>query len=145
MIPRLNVFFSILTANTLIFHLLTKVKIVTLCRSLMKVLTQSDTGSPTNLYRKKSFTWPYTNFDSLSPIQYKVNLVSVLVYRAYHICSSYLSFHEKVCSIKPFFQLNQFPIYPIDRIIRNFLDRQYSTVSKLQDVPKLPSLFSIFA
>ena len=102
--------------------------------------THSDNTFSTNLYRKKTFTGLYTNFDSLSPIQYKINLISVLIYRAYHICSSYLSFHEKVCSIKRFLQQNQFPIYLINRIIKKFLDRQYSTINKLQNVPKLPVL-----
>ena len=104
------------------------------------MVTHSDNTFSTNLYRRKTFTGLYTNFDSLSPIQYKINLISVLIYRAYHICSSYLSFHEQVCSIKRFLQQNQFPIYLINRIIKNFLDRQYSTINKLQNVPKLPVL-----
>ena len=45
-----------------------------------------------------------------------------------------------MCSIKRFLQQNQFPIYRINRIIKNFLDRQYSTINKLQNVPKLPVL-----
>ena len=45
-----------------------------------------------------------------------------------------------MCSIKRFLQQNQFPIYLINRIIKNFLDRQYSTINKLQNVPKLPVL-----
>ena len=107
---------------------------------LVVMVIHSDNTFSTNLYRKKTFTGLYTNFDSLSPIQYKINLISVLIYRAYHICSSYLSLHEQVCSIKRFLQQNQFPIYLINRIIKNFLDRQYSTINKLQNVPKLPVL-----
>ena len=102
------------------------------------MVTHSDNTFSTNLYHKKTFTGLYTNFDSLSPIQYKINLISVLIYRANHICSSYLSFHEQMCSIKRFLQQNQFPIYLINRIIKNFLDRQYSTINKLQNVPELP-------
>ena len=104
------------------------------------MVPHSDNIFSTNLNLKKTFTGLYTNFDSLSPIQYKINLISVLIYRAYHICSSYLSFHEQVCSIKRFLQQNQFPIYLINRIIKKFLDRQYSTINKLQNVPKLPVL-----
>ena len=94
------------------------------------------------LYCKKSFTGFHTNFDSLSPIQYLINLISVLVYRGHNICSSsYLSFHEQACSIKRFLQQKQVPIYLVNRIIRNSLERQYIAINTLQNVPKLPVLF----
>ena len=93
------------------------------------LVSHSDNGFSTNLYRKKSFTGLYTNFDSLSPIQYKASFIFVLIYRAYHICSSYLSFHEQVCIIRWFLQQNRFPIYLSNQVIKNFLDRQYNTKS----------------
>ena len=104
------------------------------------LVMHSDYGFSTNLYRKETFTGLYTNFESLSPIQYKVNLIAVLIYRAYHICSSYLSFHKQVCSIKRFLLQNRFPIHLINRVIRNFLDKQYVTKIKSQNVPKLSVL-----
>ena len=36
---------------------------------------------------KKTFTGLYTDFASLAPNKYKNNLISVLIYRAFHICS----------------------------------------------------------
>ena len=54
------------------------------------LVIRDDNGFATNLYRKKTFTGLYANFESLSPSKYKVNLVTVLVYRAFHICSSVL-------------------------------------------------------
>ena len=104
------------------------------------LVTHSDNGFSTNLHRKKTFTGLYTNFESLSPIKYKVNLIVVLIYRAYHICSSYLSFHEQVCIIKRFLQQNRFPIYLINRVIKIFLDKQNITKIKSQNVSKLPVL-----
>ena len=71
------------------------------------LITHSDSGFSTNLYRKKTYSGLYTNFESFSPIQYKVNLISVLIYRAYHICSSNVAFHEQVVKIKRFLQYNR--------------------------------------
>ena len=102
------------------------------------LVTHDDNDFSTNLYRKKTFTGLYTNFESFSPIQYKVNLILVLIYRDYHICSSYLSFHEQVCSIKCFILQNRFPVHLIKRIVKSFLDKQYIDKIKSQNVPKLP-------
>ena len=98
----------------------------------------SDSGFSTSLYRKRTFPGLYTNFESLSSIQYKVNLISVLIYRAYQICSSYVSFYEQVVKIKRFLQYNRYPIYLINSIIRRFLERQYIVNTKPITVPKLP-------
>ena len=78
---------------------------------LAVLVTHPGNGFSTNLYLKKTLTGLYTNFESLSPNQYKVNLISVLICHAYHISSSYLSFHDQVCNIKRFFQHNRFPIH----------------------------------
>ena len=75
------------------------------------------------------------NFLSNCPLDFKP-----LLYRAYHICSSYLSFHKQVCSIKRFLLQNRFPIHLINRVIRNFLDKQYVTKINSQNVPKLSVL-----
>ena len=57
------------------------------------------------------------------------------------ICSSYLSFHEQLCSIRLLLQQNRFFIYLINQMIRNFLDRQCNNKDKSQNVPSFPYLF----
>ena len=104
------------------------------------LVTHVDNGFTTNLYRKKTFTGLYTHFHSLSPVQYKINLISVLIYRAFHICSSYKAFHSQICNIKRFLQQNRFPAQLIDRIIKKFLNKQYVVDIKPSNVPKLPIL-----
>ena len=105
------------------------------------LVTHVDNGFTTNLYRKKTFTGLYTHFHSLSPVQYKINLISVLIYRAFHICSSYKAFHSRqICNIKLFLQQNRFPAQLIDRIIKKFLNKQYVVDIKPSNVPKLPIL-----
>ena len=99
-----------------------------------------ENGFTTNLYRKKTFTGLYAHFDSLSPVQYKINLSSVLIYRAFHTFLSYKAFHSQICNIKRFLQQNRFPAQLIDRIIKSFLNKQYVVDIKPSNVPKLPIL-----
>ena len=97
----------------------------------------------TSLYRKKTFTGLYTDFSSLAPTKYKINLVRVLIYRAFHICSSYHNFHEEIVRIKKILSDNCFPKSLIDRIIKNFLDRQFGPGSLIKPDNKIPLLFCI--
>ena len=80
----------------------------------------------TSLYRKKTFTRLFTDFGTLSPNKYKVNLIRVLVYRAFHICSTYANFHDEVVRIKGILKENCFPLPLVDRVIKTFLDQKFS-------------------
>jgi len=102
------------------------------------LFTHVENGFSNNLYRKKTFTNLYTHFDSISPVQYKINLISVLIYRAFQICLSYIAFHRQICNIKRFLQQNRFPLQLINRIIKRFLNKQYLVDMKPSSVPKLP-------
>ena len=102
--------------------------------------TQIENSFATNLYRMKTFTGLCTHFDSLSPVQYKINLISVLIYRAFEIFSSYMAFHSQICNTKRFVQQNHFSSQLIDQIIKRFLNRQYIPDIKPISVLKLPIL-----
>ena len=90
------------------------------------LVTRDGANFSTSLYRKKTFTGLYTDFASLSPDIYKTNLISVLVYRAFHICSSYQNFHEEIVRIKEILSKNCFPKALTDRIIKSFLDKRFA-------------------
>ena len=64
------------------------------------LVTHDGSNFCTSLHRKKTFTGLYTDFSSLAPDKYKNNLISVLVYRAFHICSSYQNFHNKLFELR---------------------------------------------
>ena len=64
--------------------------------------------------------------DILAPDKYKNNLISVLVYRASNICSSYQNFHNEIVRIKEILVKNSFPRALIDRIIESFLDKRFA-------------------
>ena len=46
----------------------------------------------TSLYRKKTFSGIYLNFNSFLPMDYKKGLIHNLLFRAYNICADYVTF-----------------------------------------------------
>ena len=90
------------------------------------LVTHDGANFSTSLYRKKTFTGLYTEFYSLAPDKHKNNLISVLVYRAFHICSSYQNFHNEIVRIKEILVKNSFPRALTDRIIKSFLDKRFA-------------------
>ena len=90
------------------------------------LVTFNNSSFSTDLFRKNTFTGLYYDFGSLSPHSYKVNLVRSLIFRAYNICSTYLSVHNELARIRSFLKGNSFPMPLIDKIIRSFLDHIFS-------------------
>ena len=95
----------------------------------------------TDLFRKKTFTGLYTDFGSLTPSNYKTNLITVLVYRAFHICSTYISFHNQLLLIKEVLHDNCYSKYLIDRFIKRFLNKHFDPRRKPTTVQKMPLCF----
>ena len=52
-------------------------------------------------------------------------MVSVWVFRAFHVCSSFVNFHKEIVRIQQILLDNRFPLTLIHKLIRNFLDQQY--------------------
>ena len=88
----------------------------------------------TSVYRKKTFSGVYTNYNSFLPDIYKFNLVSTLLYRAYRISSSWVLIHQEILKLKSVMQKNGYPIHIIDKIINRFLMKQCS--SKVAEQPR---------
>ena len=98
-------------------------------------ITNNQNGFKTSIYRKPTFTGLTTKFSSFAPMKYKRNLVATLVYRAYHLCSSYESIDLELNEIKNFLNKNGFP--------QKFLDTWIGkTLNKLINPPKKESLIS---
>ena len=57
----------------------------------------------TKVFRKSTFTGLGTSFFSHCYFNFKLNSIKTLVYRAYHICSSYANFHCEIEYLKTFF------------------------------------------
>ena len=74
-----------------------------------------------SVYRKPTYTPLGINFFSYIPILFKINAIKTLLYRAYSVCSDYITMHDEFNFIKNFFLNNGFPESLIDSIIKKFL------------------------
>ena len=90
----------------------------------------------TSLFRKPSFTGLGSNFFSFCPLIFKVNALKTLLYRAFHICSSYQALHLELTFLTKYFCQNSFPNKLVSYHIRQFLWKQYDNKPKLHTVAK---------
>ena len=66
------------------------------------------------------------SFFSYCPLKFKINAISTLLHRAYHICSSFSIIHSEFDFIKKYFIANGYPVKLIDSQIKKFLNKIYS-------------------
>jgi len=72
----------------------------------------------TSVYRKPTSTSLFTNFNSFTPLTYRLSVFKCLLYRAFHLSSSWVFFHEEVERIKSMLLRNAYPSWALDRIIK---------------------------
>lgn len=102
------------------------------------LITKSDTGLVTGVYRKPTYTGLGLSWFSFCPLIYKINSVKTLLNRAYDICSSYMTLHEEICKLRGYFVSNNYKEELFDCILKKFLSNKLSQgFSKKCDVPKL--------
>ena len=80
-------------------------------------------GYTTSLYRKPTSTPLLTNFNSFTPFSYRISVLKCLLHRAFHICSTWTSFHLEVDFIRNLLLRNCFPSWVIDRVIKSSISR----------------------
>ena len=85
-------------------------------------ITRVEGELTTSIYRKKTFSGVYMNYNSFLPRDYKRGLIHTLLHRAYTICSDYSKLHQEISRLKMIWQKNSFPLSFIDRCIKKFLD-----------------------
>lgn len=101
-------------------------------------ITRSGDKFETSLYRKPTFSGVYCNYESYLPSEYKVGLVSTLLFRIYHICSSMKNVHCEIENLKSILSKNLYPKSIVDQCISKFFNRVYEPKDKPQNVPKKP-------
>ena len=108
------------------------------------LVTRTDDGSVTDLYRKSTFSGVFTNFFSFLSIQFKTCLVSTLLFRCQQLTSSTQKFHEEVMRLRMILAKNSYPLEFVDQCVAAFLKKQYKrpvhTVEKRSEVVVLPYL-----
>ena len=84
----------------------------------------------TSVYRKPTFTGLGTNFHSFLCSRFKINSLKTLIYRAYHISSSYVNFDTEINFLRKFFYNNGYPSYLFDNHLNSFLNKIYSFLKR---------------
>ena len=91
----------------------------------------------TSVYRKKTLVGLFTQFNSFTPISYKIGLVRCLIYRAFKISGSYIIFHNELEKVKILLQKNILMLKHICERFCNDID-----ISNAFSLLKLSSFFS---
>ena len=79
----------------------------------------------TSLYRKKTFSGVYLNFNSFLPMDNEKGLIHTLLFCACNIYADYVTLHTEIEFLKSIWQRNYFPIFFIDKCIKRFLDKLF--------------------
>ena len=90
----------------------------------------------TNVYRKKTFSGVYTNFDSFISETYKTGLIKSLLFRCFNLCSDFVKFHHEINILKGILYKNSYPRDFVDKSIKEFLDRVLTRKVVVNRVPK---------
>ena len=102
------------------------------------LITKANNKFETSVFRKETFTGLGTHFLSFEPFIYKVNSIKTLIYRAYHLSSSYLKFHTEINFLHMFFHNNGFPSIIFFKYVKQFLNKRKENKPSPVSVPKLP-------
>ena len=101
------------------------------------LVTRQDGTFHTSVFRKRTFTGQGLNFQSFSYRKFKVNAISTLIFRAYHISSTFLYFHSEILFLHEYFKKLGYPSHIFWLKVRKFLWNIYAPPVRFPDVPKL--------
>ena len=90
----------------------------------------------TNIYRKKTFSGVYTNFNSFIPETYKTGLIESLLFRCFNLCSDFVKFHHEINILKGILYKNSYPRDFVYKRIKNVLDKVLTQKVVVSTVPK---------
>ena len=96
------------------------------------LVTRKHNSFETSVFRKQTFTGLSSHFLSSEPRRYKINAIRTLLYRYYHVCSTYLKFSEEETFLKSFFTSNGFPSNLYYNQVKQFLGNIYDQGSVTQ-------------
>ena len=90
----------------------------------------------TNVYREKTFSGVYTNFNSFVPETYKTGLTESLLFWCFNLCSDFMKFHHEINILKGIQYKNSYPRDFAEKCINNFLDKALTQKVVASKVPK---------
>ena len=90
----------------------------------------------TSIYRKKTFTGLYTQWDSFSPRKYKINLIRTFTYRCLRICSSLFLLQSALDDLKRHLSRNGHPRGIISDNMNDVVNKHRNKPKDIITVPK---------
>ena len=82
------------------------------------LIDRNDSNYNTSVFVKPTNSGECLSYDSLCTDRYKSGLIKCVLFRAFKICSSWLSFHAEVERIKQLLTNNNFPMKYIDKKLK---------------------------
>ena len=71
------------------------------------------------VYRKNTFTGLLLNFNSFTPLKYKLGLIKTLIDRVFKISFNWFTFHAEILNAKNLLSNNAYPSFVVDKEIKN--------------------------
>ena len=78
-------------------------------------------------YHKSTYKGLLLNFKSFTSFSYKISLIKCLIDRSFKICNNWNSFHNDIENIKSNLIKNAYPPFLIDKVIKKYLDYEFSS------------------
>jgi hypothetical protein len=98
------------------------------------VLSDNNFGFSTSVYRKPTSTSLYMNFNSFTPLSYRLSVFKSLVYRAFRLCSTWNLVHTDIQIVRSMLLRNCFPSWILDLIIKSLLNSFINPIVKFGPV-----------
>jgi hypothetical protein len=83
------------------------------------------------------------SFFSNTPFKFKINNIRALLYRAYHLSSSYISFTYEIDFLRGFFVNNGYPLNTFELQCKRFLNRIFTRATPTPTVERMKLYFSL--
>ena len=78
-----------------------------------------------SVFRKDSFTGLGTSFYSFCPMNFKINAIKTLLFRAFNVCSNYNYLHDEFSFLTSFFRSNGYCSFFVQNCIKKFMAKKY--------------------
>ena len=94
---------------------------------LHRTITKINNSYETSVFRKKKkLTGLGMKFDSFLPYQFKFNLISCLINRAFKICSEETAFNAELSYLQKYFTQNNFPANLVSKMFQKVIQKIYN-------------------
>jgi hypothetical protein len=107
------------------------------------LISRTPSGFSTSVYRKNTFSGLGLNFFSFCSKNFKLNACRTLIYRAFHLSSNWISFHNEIKFLTTFFKDNCYPDGLLHSFTKTFLNDSYHPTIPTLTVPKLKFRLSV--